>query len=173
MDQLSDIREKIDSTFSLQQVSHAQVKVLTSTIDDLRNNRLSDSYKKESEDDPFSKLVIDGDNLIHLTLILIYYASSTGIEIKHMWNELSEPTVQALHNGNASSELLEFYRGSISSIITVLKALGFIEMYAEDLAIAPNESFENKLSEFKDLIASRDDSDYKTMIKTLDEITGQ
>lgn len=171
LDQLADIREKIDSTFSLQKVSHAQVRELTDTIDDLRNNRLSESYQENAEDNSFSKLVVDGDNLIHLTLILIHYASSIGVEVKNIWSELSEPTVQALHNGTASPELLEFYRGSISSIITVFKALGFVEFVGEDFPIAPEENFEAQLNQFRDFIASRDDPDYKIMIKTLDEAT--
>lgn len=171
LDQLSDIREKIDSSISLQKVSHAQVTELTNTIGELRNNRLSETYPEKLQDDPFSKLVVDGDNLIHLTLILIYYSSSTGVPVKNMWSELSEPTVQAIHNGNASSKLLEFYKGSITSIISVFKALGFIEIDGEDFVIAPEESFENNLNQFREFISSREDTYYKLMIQTLDEIT--
>lgn len=173
LDQLSDIREKIESSISLQKVSHAQVTELTNTIDELRNNKLSESYPEKSQDNPFSKLVVDGDNLIHLTLIIIYYSSTIGVEVKNMWSELSEPTVQAIHNGKASSELLEFYKGSITSIISVFKALGFIEMEGEDFVIVPEENFEDQLTQFKDFIASREDTYYKLMIKTLDEITDQ
>ncbi|WP_312976726.1 hypothetical protein [Stutzerimonas nitrititolerans] len=171
LEQLAEIREKIDSSFSLQKVSHAQVRALSDTIDDLRDNRLSESYKNKSEDNSFNRLVVDGDNLIHLTLILIHYASSIGVEVKNMWSELSEPTVQALHDNNASPELLEFYKGSISSIITVFKALGFIEITDENFPITPEDDFEEQLSSFRDFIASRDDADYKEMIKTLDELT--
>ena len=171
LEQLSDIREKIDSTFTLQKVSHAQVRELTGTIDELRNNRLSDSYQKDADSDQFSKLVIEGDNLIHLTLILIYYASTVGVEFKNIWSELSKPTVQALHKGQASPELLEFYKGSISSVMTVLKALDFIEITGANFPIATEDEFETQLRGFKEFIASRDDEDYVIMIKTLEEIT--
>lgn len=171
LDQLAEIREKIDSSLNLQKVSHAQVRELTNTIDDLRKNRLSESYQKDSEGDSFSKLVVDGDNLIHLTLILIHYASSIGVEMKNLWNELSEPTVQALHNNKASSELLEFYKGSIFSIISVFKALGFVDNTNDNFPITPEDNFEEQLNQFRDFIASRDEPYYKVMIKTLDEFT--
>ena len=171
LEQLSDIREKIDSTFSLQKVSHAQIRELTDTIDDLRNNRLSGSYDDAADNDQFSKLVVEGDNLIHLTLIIIHYASSVGVELKNIWNELSKPTVQAFHKNSASPELLEFYKGSISSVITILKALDFIEVSGEDFPIATEDDFEARLKHFRDFISSRDDEDYKVMIKTLEEIT--
>lgn len=171
LEQLSDIREKIDSTFSLQKASHAQVRELTDSIGDLSNNRLSDSYQNDTGNDQFGKLVVEGDNLIHLTLIIIHYASTVGVELKNIWTELSQPTVQALHKGKASPELLEFYKGSISSVITVLKALDFIEVTGDDFPIVTDDEFEARLSSFRDFIASRDDEDYKIMIHKLEAIT--
>lgn len=170
LEQLSEIRDKIDSSINLQRVSHAQVQELTDTIGELKDNKLSSTYD-EDNDDYFSKLVIDGDNLIHLSLIIIHYASSYGVEMKNIWEELSQPTIKAMHKGKATAELLEFYKGSISSVITVLKAFEYIVITGDDFPIATEDGFEERLREFRDFIASRDDEDYKIIIQTLDKVT--
>lgn len=171
LEQLSEIRDKIDSSMNLQRVSHAQVRELADTIEDLRDNNLSGVYAKENDGDYFSKLVVDGDNLIHLSLLIIHYAAAHGVELKNIWKELSRPTILALHRERATVELQEFYKGAISSVITVLKAFGYIEITGDDFPLATEDDFEEKLSGFRDFVSSRDDEDYKIIISTLDKVT--
>ena len=172
IEQLADIRDKIDSSINLQRASHAQVRELTDVISDLSDNKLSSSYTENvNEDDYFSKLVMEGDNITHLSLLIIYYASTAGVKFETIWDEISKPTILALHGDEATPELLEFYKGSISSVITILKAFGYIESSQNCLPIAMEDDFEEQLKAFRDFIDSRDEAFYKTIIKTLKKVS--
>lgn len=167
--QLTDIREKIESSFQLQRSSHAQMQELNESVNALRNNDLSGLYSSTNPHDNFDSLIIEGDNSIHITLLIIYYADQAGIEYENIWQTLGSPVINVLHEQKISSEITEYFKGSIFGIISALKALAFIEVTSEKLPITIDDKYEQDFIQFHKFISARDEKLYKEIISTLEK----
>lgn len=167
--QLTDIREKIESSFQLQRSSHAQMQELNESVNALRNNDLSGVYSSTNPHDNFDSLIIEGDNSIHITLLIIYYADQAGIEYENIWQTLGSPVINVLHEQKISSEITEYFKGSIFGIISALKALAFIEVTSEKLPITIDDKYEQDFIQFHKFISARDEKLYKEIIATLEK----
>lgn len=167
--QLTDIREKIESSFQLQRSSHAQMQELNESVNALRNNDLSGVYSSTEHHDNFDSLIIEGDNSIHITLLIIYYADQAGIEYENIWQILGSPVINILHEQKISSEITEYFKGSIFGIISALKALAFIEVTSEKLPITIDDKYEKDFIQFQKFISTREEKLYKEIIATLEK----
>lgn len=166
---LSEIREKIDSSLSLQKKSHFQVKELSEAVDGLMENNLTTSYKEE-ESSYFGKLVTGGSNIVHIALLIVHYASQYGVELSKIWELIGKKIAMSLHE-EFSETLEEYYRGAIMTCITLFAALDYIEIQGESLPLVPSDEFEENLSEFRNFIAARPEEEYKKVIQALEVLS--
>lgn len=168
LSQLSDIRAKLETSFQLQRSSHAKVQELNESMKELRNNNLSGEYSSDTKVENFDSLIIEGDNSIHITLLIVYYAAQAGVEYKNIWSELGLPVVKVLNENKETPEILEYFKGSVFGVITVLNALSFIETSGEKFPISICDDYEQSFTAFHKFISSRDEEVYKEIIETLE-----
>ncbi|MCD1209482.1 hypothetical protein B4949_17620 [Vibrio cholerae] len=169
---LAEIRDKIESSISMQRLSHEKVEQLSESISQLRENELAGKYPDSGEkDDFFRRLVIEGDNSTHITLLILFYSIQYGVKFQDIWENLIYPTVLSLHK-NATPELLQFYKGAIFSTINLLAALEYIEKSRESLPLVASDYFEEELYGFNEFLKSREEEPYKTIISALDKQVG-
>lgn len=169
---LAEIRDKIESSISMQRKSHEKVEQLTESISQLRENELAGKYPESGEKDHFfRRLVIEGDNSTHITLLILFYSVQYGVKFQDIWEHLIYPTILALHK-NATPELLQFYKGAIFSTINLLAALEYIEKTTDSLPLVASDYFEKELKGFKEFLKSREEEPYKTIIDALEKQVG-
>ncbi len=78
---LENIREKIESSISIQLSSHSKVAEISETLDNFLENNIT-HYSSNSETDKFSRLVSEGSTLVHLVLLVLHKSIKDGIAFK-------------------------------------------------------------------------------------------
>ncbi|MGX5833760.1 hypothetical protein ACWIJ6_06340 [Aeromonas piscicola] len=164
LSQLQDIREKIDSSMNLQQMAHDKIESVGNMINKLNSNSLSEDYEPnaQSKGALFDSFIIKGNNITHITMLIIYYASKYGIPFSDLWSVFGSKVFSG--EGKEKAALQEYFRGALFSTISMFHCIGFIEELEENLALSITDEFESGLANFHEFLASRKDSEYSHVI---------
>jgi hypothetical protein len=170
LSQLQDIREKIDSSMSLQQLAHDKIESVGNMINKLNENSLSEVYEpsKQSKNDLFDNFVIKGNNITHVTMLIIYYANRYEIPFKDLWDIFGRKVFS--DEGKGKTVVQEYFKGALFSTISMFHCVGFIEAIDDVLALHITEEFESNLASFHKFLASRESSEYSHVVALFDRI---
>lgn len=170
---LENIREKIESSISIQLSSHSKVSEISETLDYFLENNIS-NYSGNSETNKFSRLVSEGNTILHLVLLVIYKSITDGVSYKKIFPEICVPLIDALKSEMIEQKISEdFYHGAILSVLNLLMALDIIEVENESFVPVVSEGFEKELSDFYSFIKSRDEEFYKVIVNNLNIHNGE
>ncbi|MDA0697229.1 MAG: hypothetical protein O2793_12565 [Proteobacteria bacterium] len=169
---LENIREKIESSISIQLSSHSKVAEISETLDNFLENNIT-HYSSNSETDKFSRLVSEGSTLVHLVLLVLHKSIKAGIAFKKIFPEICIPLIDELDKKLEEQKISEdFYQGGILAILNLFVALGIVEVEDESLVPTVTSQFEKDLEEFYDFIKSREEDFYKIIVNTLNLSNG-
>ncbi|EML0257829.1 hypothetical protein [Vibrio cholerae] len=170
LSQLQDIREKIDSSMNLQQKAHDKIELVENMINQLNSNSLSEVYEPtaQSKSALFNDVVVKGNNITHITMLIIYYADRYGVPFSDLWSVFGSKVFSDVNKGKTAIQ--EYFKGALFSTISMFHCIGFVEEIEETLVLSITDEFESSLADFHMFLASRKDAEYSRVIELFESI---
>lgn len=170
---LENIRENIESSINIQLSSHSKVNEISEALDVLVENNIT-NYAGNNGANTFSKLVSEGNTIVHLVLLVLHVSIKEGMPFRKIFPQIVNPLIEDLKEELTRQKISEeFYQGAIVAILNLFEALDFIEVENESLVPTVNSQIEKELADFYEFITSREEIFYKIIINRLNQVNGE